>query len=181
MTATASSAASRSHEAEKLLERFLKNKKLGAELRERAYQNAVGCTIVIARHRETFMQARCPEMAVTIHHAGTANTSVKGIRVRIAYNAAMNLRAIPSQRLGRTCTEPSNESLDSVSAIRTKRHVIAVTGLRDPHMNELFAIVLAVILDELTREQLIELCVESGNKWIVQVPGPRSKETLLDC
>lgn len=181
MIATAGPAAARSREAEKLLERFLQNKKLASELTKRSYQNSVGCTIVVARQRDTFMQARCPEQAVTLHHVGQANTSVKGIRARLAYNAAMNLRASMNPSLRRTRTESGNTSLDSVSAIKTSRHVVSITGLGDPDMNELYAIVFACLLNELTREQLIELCVETRNKWIVETPGKQQDEKMLDC
>lgn len=181
MTGKAQTAAMRSHEAEKLLERFLQNKKLASELKQKAYQNSVGGTIVIARHRETFMQARCMDTAVTYHHVGVASPSVIGIRGRVTYNAAMNLRALPARAHNRAITKSGNDSLDSVSAIRTERHILAVMGLGDPDMNELFAIVLAHNLGELTRDQLISLCIEGRNKWIIEAPKPGSSEKILDC
>lgn len=181
MTATASPAALCSHEARKLLQRFLENKRLAAELRQKAYLRLIGCTIVMVRHPGTFDKARNFETAVTYHHAGRELLSIHGIRERLAYNAAMILRSKSERVVGRARSQPSNASLDYVSAIRTLRYTIGVTGLGDPDMNELFAIVLAVLLGELTREQLIEMCIESGNKWIVKVPGSHPKETLLDC
>lgn len=181
MTATASPAALCSREARKLLRRFLENKRLATELKQKCYQGLIGCTIVMIRHRVGSKQSRNFESEVTYHHAGRELLSVQGIRKRLAYNTAMTLRNSSNKVVGRARSQPSNASLDYVSAIRTSQYAIGVTGLGDPDMNELFAIVLAFLLGELTREQLIEMCIESGNKWIVEVPGPRPKETFLDC